>query len=321
MKNTKIFVGIAFVILFFGCSQTHKAPAEAEVAMMEEVADYVVMDEEIKSEASVAANGNGFISSSAAVVNTQDTTRKFIRTANLKFKVKNVIKSTYDIEDIADRQGGFVTFTHLASNINGVTTTAVSSDSSLVSTYYTVVNDITLRIPNVNLDTTLKEIARNIDFLDYRTIKAQDVALDMLANTLQQKRIDKSEQRLINAIDNRGRKLQETTSAEELLLRKQEQADNAKIANLSLADQISFSTVYLSIYQQQSIKREIISNEKNISAYQPGFGNRLAESFKSGWDILANVVIFVVDLWGIILFIVLAYIVYRKYGGKFRSKK
>jgi len=252
--------------------------------------------------------------------NIQDTTRKFIRTAYLKFKVKDVINSTYDIENIAGRQGGFVTHTHLASNVNRVTTTTVSRDSSLVSTYYTVVNNITLRVPNVNLDTTLKEIARNIDFLDYRTIKAQDVSLDILANTLQQKRIAKSEQRLVNAIDNRGRKLQETTSAEELLLRKQEQADNAKIANLSLTDQINFSTINLYIYQRQSIKREIIPNEENISAYEPGFGSKLVESFKRGWNILASVVIFIINLWGLILFAVLAYIIYRKYGNKFKSK-
>ena len=30
----------------------------------------------------------------------KDSTHKFIRTAELKFKVKSVIKSTYDIEDI-----------------------------------------------------------------------------------------------------------------------------------------------------------------------------------------------------------------------------
>jgi len=322
MKKISIFIGIAFAILLFGCNQKHSSPA-AEMMEMEVVAD----EEEMISEVSISANGNisanrnGFISSSAAVVNAQDTTRKFIRTANLKFKVKDVIQSTYDIEDIVSRQGGFVTYTHLVSNTDWVRTIAISNDSSLVSTYYTVVNNITLRIPNVNLDTTLKEIARNIDFLDYRTIKAQDVALDMLANTLQQKRIAKGEQRLVNAIDNRGRKLQETTSAEELLLRKQEQADNAKIANLSLTDQISFSTVNLSIYQRQSIKREIIPNEKNISAYQPSFGNRLIESFEFGWNILESVVIFVVNLWGFILFAVLAYIIYRKYGHRFRSKK
>ncbi|GHV56285.1 hypothetical protein FACS1894182_02520 [Bacteroidia bacterium] len=262
-----------------------------------------------------------YISSLAAVENRQDTTHKFIRTADLKFKVKNVIQSTYDIEDITGRQGGFVTYTNLTGEINRTVTTHISADSSLVSTYYTVINSMELRVPNVKLDTTLKEIARNIDFLDYRIIKAQDVALQMLANNLTQKRIAKNEDRLLNAIDNRGRRLNETTSAEELLLNKQEQADNAKIANLSLADQIGFSTIRLSVYQRQSIMREVIANDKNITAYEPGLGGKLLDSLQFGWDIVKGIVVFIVQLWAFILLGILGYLAYRQYNSKFNKRK
>ncbi len=68
------------------------------------------------------------ISSSAAVEKNKDSTRIFIRTADLKFKVKNVINSTYDIENITLRQGGFVTYSNLASTISNVTTTVISND-------------------------------------------------------------------------------------------------------------------------------------------------------------------------------------------------
>ncbi|MDR3339276.1 MAG: DUF4349 domain-containing protein [Candidatus Symbiothrix sp.] len=309
MKNRQFIIGIALAISFFSCSGYTQREADPDTA---------VNMMEFSEEKSAPSN---YISSSVAVENTQDTTRKFIRTADLKFKVKDVIHSTYDIEEIANRQGGFVTFTQLTGNIDYVTTTAISLDSSLISTYYTTVNSLVLRVPNVNLDTTLREIARNIDFLDYRTIKAEDVALDILANTLTQKRNAKNEERLINAIDSRGKKLKETTSAEELLLNKQEQADNAKIANLSLADQINFSTVNVSIYQQQTIRREIISNDKNITAYKPNFGSKLFESIQYGWDILANTFLFIIKLWGFILFGILVYIVYKKYGYKLRKNK
>src|ERR1051325_8628834 len=51
---------------------------------------------------------NGYISSSAAVENRKDTTHKFIRTAELKFKVNSVIKSTLSIENIVTKSNGFV---------------------------------------------------------------------------------------------------------------------------------------------------------------------------------------------------------------------
>lgn len=298
MQTTKIILGLGLSILLFGCGQSR--------------------NEQMESKAMADSTSNAFISSSAAVENGKDTTRRFIRTADLKFKVKSVIKSTYDIENITNRQGGFVTFTNLTSDINNVTTTAVSADSSLETTYYTVTNSITLRVPNTKLDTTLKEISNNIDYLDFRIIKAEDVALQILSNNLTQKRSAKNEERLTNAIDNRGKKLNETTVAEEILLSKQEQADNAKISNLSLTDQIKFSTINLSIYQRQTIKRELISNDKNIDAYEPGFGTKILDALKYGWDILETFIVFLTKLWGLFLFAIVVYFIYKKYGHKFK---
>jgi len=292
MKSTKIILGLGLAILLFGCGRAN--------------------DERMESKTMADSGSNAFISSSAAVENGKDTTRRFIRTADLKFKVKSVIKSTYDIENITNRQGGFVTFTNLTSEINNITKTAVSADSSIETTYYTVTNSITLRVPNTKLDTTLKEISNNIDYLDYRIIKAEDVALQILSNNLIQKRSAKNEERLTNAIDNRGKKLNETTVAEEILLSKQEQADNAKISNLSLTDQIKFSTINLSIYQRQTIKRELISNDKNIDEFMPSFGSKILEALKFGWDILETFIVFLTKLWGLFLFAIIIYFIYKK---------
>jgi hypothetical protein len=147
--------------------------------------------------------------------------------------------------------------------------------------------------------------------LDYRIIDAKDVSLQILANELTQKRLAKNEFRLANAIDVRGKKLDETVSAEELLLRRQELADNVKIANLAMADQINFSLVELSIYQRQSIKREIVFNEKNIYAYKQSFGSRLSEAFQQGGNTLGDFVIFLIKIWWLILLAILAFLLYK----------
>ena len=302
MKITsKYFAAIALIIFFFSCGRSPGNESRSE-----NVQDEVMMD----------STGNEFFSSSAAVENGKDSSRKFIRTADLKFKVKSVVNATYAIENITNELGGFVTFTELNSHIDNTTTTAVSADSSLETTYFTVVNQIVLRVPNTQLDTTLKSIANLIDYLDYRIIKADDVALNILANKLTQERSKKNEKRLTDAIDNRGKKLKETTTAEELLLRKQEQADNAKISNLSLNDQVNFSTVSLLIYQRQAIKRELISNYKNIDEYTPGFGNRILGALRSGWEIVQNIIIFITQIWGLILLAIVIFILFKRYNKK-----
>lgn len=299
MNPNRILLVLGIIVFLFSCSQNNKEYTES----VGETND----------------SSYAFISSSAAVENPNDTSRKFIRTADLKFKVKNVISSTYDIERITTRQNGFVEYTNLSSDIDNVINTAVSADSSLETTYYTVTNSMIIRVPNFLLDTTLKEISRNIEFLDHRIIKAQDVAFQILANSLTKKRTAKTEERLKDAIDNRGKKLEETTTAEELLFNKQAQSDKAEMSNLSLQDQINFSTIYISIYQRQAIKRELLSNNKNIAAYEPGFRYKLLESIKVGWEILETFIVSLTKLWGLLLLALFVYIFYRIYRNKKRK--
>jgi hypothetical protein len=259
------------------------------------------------------------ISSSAAVVTAKDSTRKFLRTASLKFRAKDAIRTTYAIEDFVSRFGGFVATTQLNSNIDRQTTIAVSEDSSLETTWYTIANTMTLRVPNTKLDSTLKAIAPLVDFLDYRTVSADDIALTMLANELTQRRIGQHEQRLKNAIDNRGRKLEETTTAEENVLSREEQIDNAKISNLSLLDQVAYSTINLSIYQRQSFRREIIPNDSNIKEYEPGLGTRLIDGLEIGWAAFAAVIVFLAKFWALIVVLVVLFLLYRRFGYRARE--
>jgi len=294
--------GLALVTLttmFYACKNA--APDEdAAVAEMTESVD-----------------SSSVISSSAAVENKKDS-RKFIRTADLKCKVKDVAKSTYVIEDATTKFGGFVTFTDLKSDIIEKDETKVSQDSTLATTKYTVTNDITIRVPNTKLDTVIKSIAKQIDFLDYRVIKADDVSLKLLANELAQNRSNNSENRISKAIDTKGKKLDNILEAEDKLDSKKVQNDNSKIENLNLKDQVNFSTITLSLYQNQMIKQELIANEKSINAYRPNIGLQIWESIKTGWFMLEAVIAFVFQLWGIALLIFLAWFGYKKLNAKLK---
>ena len=261
------------------------------------------------------------VSSSAAAENGRDSTRKFARTAELKFKVKNVVKSTYDIEAIAIHNGGFVTYTNLKSDINHVEKVAVSTDSSLESTYYSVSNNIVIRVPNTKLDTVLKLVTKNIDYLDYRIIQAEDVSLQILANELTQKRANKNGERVTSAINNKGQKLIETTAAEETVLSREEQSDNAKVSNLSIKDRISFSNIDLAVYQRETIKREVIAKENNIEEYEPGLGSRILEGLNAGWDHLEYLLVILANSWALLLFVITLYLVFRWSRTRFPKSK
>ena len=194
------------------------------------------------------------VADSATVSNTQEKTtatpktvekRKLIRTADIKFKVKSVVQSTNLIENTTRKWGGLVTYSNLQSTINDQISTKVSQDSTLETTKYKVENTITLRVPQQNMDTVVKEIAKEIDYLDYRLIKADDVALRLLSNELLQKRSATNEKRMANAIDTKGKKINDIMNAETQLENKKAQSDSSAIENLSLQDQINYSTITL----------------------------------------------------------------------------
>ncbi len=166
--TTRIPIIVLSIAIVFSC-----AKAKNESAMERDEAP----SPEMAAGAPVMADSvsdNGFVPSSAARTD-KDKGRKFIRTATMKFRVNNVIKSTYKIEEITAGFDGFVTYTNLASEMDNQTIVPISADSSLETIFFTVSNTFTLRVPNTNLDSTLRTFARLIDYLDYRTIEASDV--------------------------------------------------------------------------------------------------------------------------------------------------
>ena len=334
MKNTKILFAMVAVsaILAWSCGKAHKS-LEAGSVMMDSIApsEYFETDysaaRKVKQEESLSFELNNkqlengvspetYISSSAALENPNDTARKMIRTANIKFRVKDVIKSTYNIENIVVGQGGFVENTNLTSQVNYTNEQRIKADSTLITTYYSVVNTLVLRVPSNKLDAALKEIAQLVDFMDYRVINAKDVTLDLLSKRLEQSRLARYDNRMKNAIDNKGKRLNDVSDAENNLLYKQEQADEAKLANLQIIDKIKYSTVNLSLYQNQSIKYEVVARTNEIQEYSTPFAVRFADAMKFGWLIITEFFLLLTHLWAIILVAVIVF-----FGWKYFIKK
>jgi hypothetical protein len=251
--------------------------------------------------------------SSLAAVEKKDSKQKFIRTADIKFKVKNVVSSTYAIENATQKFGGYVTYTNLQSTIYDQIKTKISQDSTLETTKYTVENNITIRVPNTQLDTVLKTIAQQIDFLNFRVIKADDVSLKLLSNQLSQKRSANTEKRAEKAIDEKGKKINDIMEAENTLANQKEASDNRTIDNLSLEDQINFSTITLQLYQNESIRQEIMASEKESAYYKPHIGIQITDALKGGWYLLENIMVFFLSLWPFVIIGITAFFLYKKH--------
>ena len=204
----KIGLAILLVALAYSCKQSENTSTNDVTA--EEMASKDVL-------------------SSSAAVEKPDSKRQFIRTADVKFRVKNVPQSTYAIENATTKNGGFVIYTNLQSSISERETSKISPDSLIETTKYSVENNITIRVPNTQLDTVIKTIAKQIDFLDYRVIKADDVSLQLLSNELAQNRLKSSGNRVTNAIDSKGKKLNQIVTSEDTLESKKSNLTTRKL--------------------------------------------------------------------------------------------
>lgn len=289
---------VFLAVLLFGCSN--------ERSMEQAYKTEIALDSVVVSQVPAA-------SSSEAVVPTSPE-RKFIRTADVKFKTGNVTKATETIEDLTRKYEGFVSHTDLTSRVVHSSSTQIKADTVLQQMEYVVENTMTLRVPNTQFDNLLKEISQVTAFLDHRVINADDVSLQLLENSLRIKRNQKAEQRVEQAIKGRGKKLNETIQAEESLLNKQQEADASTIENMNYMDQVNFSTIKLTLYQPRTVFQEKIYQHPVVQTYEAPLASRLYDAFLSGWKVFEQLLVFLVNIWALLVVGAVAFWLYRKYG-------
>ncbi len=253
----------------------------------------------------------------ADTVNATTTTntklkREFVRTVDAQFEVEDVSAATKSIEDAAKKFGGFVTLSNLQTQLIYSDDIPVSADSLLLAKKYKVENLITLRVPNVQLDTVLRTIGKQIKFIDFQTLKCDDVSLQLFASDLERKRNSVAANRIGKAIDQKGTKLPGIVDAENEADSRRASADQAIINKLSLQDNVAFSTVTLKIYQRERMHREVVLNESNTDSFQAPLYIKLLDSFKSGWFLLEGIITFLVRIWPVILLIIIIISIYKR---------
>jgi hypothetical protein len=240
--------------------------------------------------------------------------RQFVRTADLKFRVRDVAQTTHVVEDLTSRYGGFITQNHLSNAEVNTHSVQVTADTLLETTEYRVENNLSLRVPNQNLDSLLRELSRQIQFLDYRIVNADEVSLQLLENKLKLQRAVAAKNRYEKAIDGRGRKLGETLEGESGRLALGQEADASTLRNLALADQIRYSTVKLAVYQRTTRVQEKVAAPVYVPAYRPGLAAQLAEAFLDGWEIMEMLLVVITRLWALWGLGLLVWLGYRKFG-------
>ncbi len=247
-----------------------------------------------------------------AKVGRLDSLKKFVRTAELRFQVAEVIQSTLEIEQIAVKNGGFV----LSSNLENLhpyqNIKPISRDSAIETYYIGLESKITLRVPFQKLDTSLREIGRQSTMFNYRRVRAEDVSLQFIENELNRLSLGNYQQNLNTISATPGAASQSKLEAAKRNFESQTASDRTKMEDLKMADAIRFSTVQIEIYQKTETRQRKIANPE-IADVRPNFGFRAGKALANGWFILEDLIFGVFSIWPLILLFAGGYFFFKKY--------
>ncbi|SNV44776.1 Uncharacterised protein [Chryseobacterium taklimakanense] len=251
------------------------------------------------------------VSDSVSMAATQQVAdRKFVKTADINMEVKDVYEATIFIEKQLKELGGFVTVSRLNSNVISEDTFETSdSEATLVKKYQTE-NRIQARVPSEKLGDFLTRINDKKMFLNSRTILAEDVTNNAKIAQLEKQKLEKTGE-VIGKMKNSGDKVDRTEN-------NLEQHNQQQIADITLADDLNYSTVDIYIKEPKIRVAEIlVTNTKNIdNKYKFTFFYDAKNAFVEGFYIIQRLLVGLITIWPLML--ILGFMVYflrRKKSG------
>lgn len=244
--------------------------------------------------------------------------KKFIKTANLRFKVDNVEKTTHTIEQLALKTGGYIHQSSIQSTTLRTKEIEKSADSIIEIVEYKIENRMIIRVPDIYFDSILSEVAKLHVYLNHREVKTEDVSTTFLRNKLKEEKRTEYEKRIQKAVDKAPRKLDDIVMAERQASELADIAIDKKIDNYQLQDRMDFSTIELNFYQSNSIYQEIVENTR-LAEYQPNFWQKAWKALQVGWKIILEIIIGLLYLWPLYLLAIGVYYLVRLIKGRMKK--
>ncbi|MBL7933003.1 MAG: DUF4349 domain-containing protein [Bacteroidia bacterium] len=307
------------------CSETRSAGLSRSISLPQSLAVLLIASSvvlyscgpsreemEYKENASKIADSVSEYVSPIATDTINGITHNFIRTADLKLKVKDVLKTTEAIEDIVKQKGGYVSVNDLNSEIESQASVKFTEDSLKEIKRYITNNHLTIRVPNKQLDTVLRSITGMATFIDFSRLQSDDVKMKLYANKLAENRYNKFGRRIEQKSNSNTHKLSQNVNAEEQALEKQMLADEKSVQSFDMADQVNYSTVRLVLYQHALTVYETTPIPQVIEPYEPSYIQKLGLGFMKGFGLIKTFFLFLVESWGLILIIVALFFTTKK---------
>ncbi len=287
MKMTKFSLGICIALTFAACNSNKSVDPDFESADSVDLTSGLDSDHLEKS-------------------------AKLVKTADLDFKVKDVYKSSNNIQASVKKFGGLVMHTDIKTSETNTKTIPVSSDSLQLISIYNKEAQMIARVPSENLNEFVQAVALNATVINTVVVDIDDRTFDYLGSTLKQQ----SRQQILN---NELKKDTLKTNDVLQLANQQDAVIDEKMNNRRIDASVRYSTVSLRFYQNSLLAKEIIPNN-DLSSYQLPVYKRLGDAFASGLNFLLSIIIGIVHIWPLFIIGVGGWMIYRYLQRRFKVR-
>jgi hypothetical protein len=275
-------------------ARSESAPAFAELGDAPAESEQVARSSEPQVEFDTRVDA-GQVSSSAATFD--DGQRKFIRTAQAEFRVKDVYSSALAIEDVAAQQGGFVVNNNITSQTMNMQRRPAGDGKLIELVEYRVRGTLSVRVPSDKTQAFLRAIASQMEFLDQRSFDAADAQFQMLRQQLAYQREQQAQMELGQAMQS-GDRLDRKSEVIAARTGAKLQRDEALIQQKEFEDKVDYSTINLTLYQLSKIRQtEMVDVEAVFQKHSPGFFTRLFDALRVGWYGVLDLFIGLMNVW------------------------
>ena len=264
----KLITIFALMILLFGCSsKNEKQAAETSVMAMDLPAPLLASVSEKplppKQESPPPAS---------------NTPKKIIHTADIRFKVDDLKKAEISIKARVQAMEGYISNTNQNRQSGNLE------------------NSWTIRIPAEKFETFLGDVEKESIYTDSKNVSAEDVTAEYVDNDLRIKSKQKVFERYLELL-RQAKNVQEIMAVEEQIRVIREEIEAKEGRQKFLNDQVSYSTVTLTFYQE---------TETSSAPAQP-FYVKIWKNFVEGWNSFFAMIIglfylipYFLVLWGVI---------------------
>ena len=252
-------------------------------------------------------NGSSSAADSVKADSAAMTSPKLVKTADMRFKVKNVQQASEHITALTTSYRGLVMHHQVGSSELRSMDMRKGDDSVIRVTAFNTTAEIIVKIPSDKLEDFMNEVGRMGIYVNNRQLDISDKSLEYLPSRLKLQ----SRKELVS--QQKKGKIVIKNPANVLLL-KDDMVDQ-QIGNRQIEDEVKNSIVSLSFYQSNTIYKETIAND-DPAAYNLPFFKRLAACLANGWVIFEELILGLANLWVFIIAGLGVWMLIRHYRGK-----